>query len=74
MKIVYSPEISVFTYKITGSRDRVVGILTGYGLDDRGVGVRVCGVKNFLFSMSSRPTRETSQLPIKGVRGVFPRG
>jgi hypothetical protein len=23
------------------SRDRVVGIATGYGLDDRGVGVRV---------------------------------
>jgi hypothetical protein len=33
-----------------------VGIASGYGLDDQGVGVLVPGtVKNFHFSMSSRP-------------------
>jgi hypothetical protein len=40
------------TDELGGSRDSVVGIATGYGLDDRGVGVRV---ENFLFPTSSRP-------------------
>jgi hypothetical protein len=35
--------------------DSVVGIVTGYGLDDRGVGVRVPVGSIFLFSTSSRP-------------------
>jgi hypothetical protein len=35
------------------SRDSVVGIATGYGLDDRGVGVRV----PVIFSSPSRPDR-----------------
>jgi hypothetical protein len=43
---------------IYGSRDSVVGIATGCGLDYR-------GVKNFLFSMSSRPTLGFTQPPIK---------
>jgi hypothetical protein len=39
------------------SRVSVVGIATGYGLDDRGVGVPSPGrVKKFLFSTSSRTT------------------
>jgi hypothetical protein len=37
-----------------GSRDSVVGIATGYGLDDRGVGVRV-PVGSRIFSSPSRP-------------------
>jgi hypothetical protein len=42
-------------------RDSVVGIVTGYGLDDRGT------VKNFLFSTSSRPALGLSQPPIQWV-------
>jgi hypothetical protein len=38
------------------SRDSVVGIATGYGLDDQGVGVRVpVGVR--IFTSSCRPDR-----------------
>jgi hypothetical protein len=29
------------TDRVIGSRDSVVGVATGYGLDDRGVGIRV---------------------------------
>jgi hypothetical protein len=38
------------------SRDSVVGIVTGYGLDDRGVGVRV-PVGSRIFSSPRRPDR-----------------
>jgi hypothetical protein len=37
-----------------GSRDRVVGIVTGYGLDDGGVGVRV-PVGSRIFTTACRP-------------------
>jgi hypothetical protein len=33
--------LQIRTYRSSGSRDNVVGIATGYGLDDQGVGVRV---------------------------------
>jgi hypothetical protein len=46
------------------SRDSSVGIATGYGLDDR-------EVKNFLFSMSSRPTPGSTKPPIQRVAGVL---
>jgi hypothetical protein len=39
-----------------GSRDSIVGIASGYGLDDRGVGVRV-PVGSRIFSSPSRPHR-----------------
>jgi hypothetical protein len=55
-----------------GSRDSVVSIATCYGLDDRGVGVPSPGrVKNFLFSMSSRPALESTQPPIQWVPGAL---
>jgi hypothetical protein len=59
-------------YKIiTKSRDSIVGIATGYGLDNRGVGSSNPGrVKNFLFSMSSRPALGPTQHPIQWVPGV----
>jgi hypothetical protein len=45
-----------------GSRDSAVGIATGYGQDDRGVGIRVPGgVKDFNFSTSSRPALGLNQ-------------
>jgi hypothetical protein len=57
------------------SRDSAVGIATSYWLDNRGVGVRVpVEVKNFHFSMSSRPVLESIQSPIQWVPGgLFPR-
>jgi hypothetical protein len=44
----------------------VVGIATGYGLDDRGVGVRV-PVGSRIFSKSSRPALGSMQPPIQWV-------
>jgi hypothetical protein len=57
------------------SRDSVVGIATGYGLDDRGVGVRVPGrIKDFLFCTSSRPSVGPTQPPIQWVPGALSPG
>jgi hypothetical protein len=56
------------------SRDSEVGITTGYGLGDRGVGVRVpVGSRNF--STSSRPALGPTQPPIQWVPAAsFPGG
>jgi hypothetical protein len=50
-------------------------ISTGYGLDDRGVGVRA-PVESRIFSSPRRPDRlwGTSNLVSNGYRGLFPRG
>jgi hypothetical protein len=50
------------------SRDSVVDIATGYGLDDQGIGVRVT---NLLFSMSSRPALRPTQPHIQWVLAVL---
>jgi hypothetical protein len=50
------------------SQDGSVGIATGYGLDDRGVGVPSPDrVKKFLFYTLSRPTLGPTQPPIEWV-------
>jgi hypothetical protein len=57
------------------SRDSSVGIVTGYGLDDRGGGSLSPGrVNNFHFSISSRPALGSIQPPIKWVPGALSRG
>jgi hypothetical protein len=56
-------------------RDSAVGIATGYGLDDRGVGVRV-PVGSRIFSSSCGPDRfwGPPSLLSNGYRRLFPRG
>jgi hypothetical protein len=57
------------------SRDSSVGIATGYGLDDRGVGVRV-PVRSRIFFSPRRPDRlwGPPNLLSNGYGGVLPRG
>jgi hypothetical protein len=57
------------------SRDSAFGIVTGYGLYDRGVGVRV-PVGSWTFSSPQRPDRfcGSPSLLSGGHRGLFPRG
>jgi hypothetical protein len=58
-----------------GSRASVVGIATGYGLDGRGVGVRV-PVKSRIFTSPRRPDRLWGPLNLLSnrYRGSFPGG
>jgi hypothetical protein len=67
-------ELIVLTQLITnpGSRVSAVGIATGYGLDDLGVGPG--RVKNFLFSTSSRPALGSTQPHIHLVSGSLLEG
>jgi hypothetical protein len=51
-----SLNILIYTFNFYGSRDSAVGIATSYGLDDRGVGVRVPVVSR-IFSSPDRPDR-----------------
>jgi hypothetical protein len=70
--IKYRNIILVFLFLM--SWNSVVGIATGYGLDDGGVGVSSPGrIKNFLFSTSSRPVLGSTKPPIRWVMGaLFP--
>jgi hypothetical protein len=54
------------------SRDGVVGIVTGYGLDDRGVGVQV-PVGSIIFSSPRRADRlwGSPSLLSNGYEGLF---
>jgi hypothetical protein len=52
-----------------------VAIVAGYGLDDRGVEVRVSvTAKTILLSMSSRPVLEPTQTPVQWVVGALSEG
>jgi hypothetical protein len=55
------------------SRGSVVGTATGYGLNDRVVGVRV-PVGSRIFSISSRPTLGSTQPPVQWVPGALSPG
>jgi hypothetical protein len=65
----------VITHTLIRSRDSVVDIATGYGLDDQGVGVRV-SVESRIFSSSHRPDRLWGPpiLLSNEYLGLFPRG
>jgi hypothetical protein len=69
---VYAPLDYNFIY---GSRDRVVGIVTGYWLDNRWIGVRVPAVSRF-FSSPCCPGRLWSPLSLLSIghREFFLRG
>jgi hypothetical protein len=62
-------------YMMFGSADRAVSIPTAYGLDDRGVGVRV-PVRARFPSSPRRPDRlwGSYRLLSNGYRGLYPRG
>jgi hypothetical protein len=56
-------------------RDSWVGIATGYGLEDGGVGIRFPkGSKIFLFSTSATPALGPTQSPIQCVTGALSPG
>jgi hypothetical protein len=58
-----------------GSRDSSVGIVTGYELDDPEGGSSSPGrIKDFHFSIPSRPALGSTQRPIKWVAGALSRG
>jgi hypothetical protein len=67
-------ESKTFLYRSAGfitNRDSTVNIATGNRLDDLGGRSSSPGsVKNFLFSLSSRPAVGSTQPPIQWVRGV----
>jgi hypothetical protein len=65
--------VFMFNLRSRGSRDSSVGIATGYGLDDRGVGVGV-PVGSRIFSSPHRPDRLTGppNLLSNRYRGLFP--
>jgi hypothetical protein len=55
------------------SRDSVIGIATGYGLNYREIGIRV-PVASRIFSTSSRPALGPTQPPIHRIPGALPEG
>jgi hypothetical protein len=61
--------------KYPSSRDRLVGIAAGYGLDNREVGVRV-PVGSRIFTYPCRPDKlwDSPNLLCNGYRGLFPGG
>jgi hypothetical protein len=66
--------LNLVLYSYSWIGDSAVGIATDYGLDKRGVGVRV-PIGSRIFSMSSRPALVSIQPPIQWVpRGSFPGG
>jgi hypothetical protein len=73
--LCYLDPLKISTCRSNRSRDIAVGIPTSYGLDGRGGrSSSPGGIKNFLFSTSSRPGLGSTQPPIQWARGVNPPG
>jgi hypothetical protein len=76
---IFSRELKLIEFNLIIIRhkglDSVVGIATGYGLDDQGVGVRV-KVASRIFSSARRPGRlwGPPTLLSNGYRGLLPLG
>jgi hypothetical protein len=58
---------------LLGSRGSPVGVVCGYGLDDRAIEVRFSAVARD-FSSVSRPALGSIQSPVQWVQAVFSRG
>jgi hypothetical protein len=70
----HTKSITILFY-LERSRDSAVGIATGYGQDDRGVGVRVpVGSRIFSFPLSPCRFWGLPSLLSNGYRGFIPRG
>jgi hypothetical protein len=69
------PSLNSKTTSSLRSPDRFVGIATGYGLEDQGVGVRVSVGPRIFFS-PHHPDRfwDPPNLLSNGYLGLFPRG
>jgi hypothetical protein len=74
LKFSLLPNLSNFDMNnIMVRQDSVVGIATGYGLGDRGVGVGV-PVGSRIFSTLSRPALGSTQPPVQWVQGALSLG
>jgi hypothetical protein len=68
----YEVKFCTLLRRNVGSRKNVVGIATGYRLDDeRSEFESWGGVKNCIFSMSFRPTLGPTQRPMQCIPGGF---
>jgi hypothetical protein len=72
VSVIASSRPILFSF-LSPIRDSVVGIATGYGLDGRGVGVRVL-VGSRIFSTSCRPALGSIQPRVQGTPGALSRG
>jgi hypothetical protein len=61
-------------HNTVGSWNSLVSIATGYGLDEEGSNSSPGGVKNFLFSKSSRQALGFTQPPKRWVPGAYSPG
>jgi hypothetical protein len=67
LNFLFVTELKLY-WDLPVSRDSLVGIATGYGLDDqRGASSSPGRVKSFHFFISSRPALGSTQPPIKSV-------
>jgi hypothetical protein len=70
--LLVDPNILLRTLFPRRWHDSSIDAATRYGLNDRGVGVRVLvGSRNFNFSVSSRPALGPTQLPIQWLPRVL---